>query len=103
MLPHSIDGYPFDTDYAPAGFLLLQKEKIWLAPLIVPLFAPFLVFKKPKTEPLYGTVLILAGAIGFSWMMIKGFSIGIRGWTFEWAKLLFVVLEVRLYGIGYGH
>jgi len=21
------DGYPFDTDYAPAGFLLLQKEK----------------------------------------------------------------------------
>ncbi|MDC0603765.1 iron ABC transporter permease [Amylibacter sp.] len=96
------DGYPFDTDYAPAGFLLLQKEKIWLAPLIVPLLAPFLVFKKSKTEPLYGKVLILAGAIGFSWMMIQGFSIGIRGWNFEWAKLLFGDLEDRQYGMGYG-
>ena len=58
------EGYPFDTDYAPAGFLLLQKEKIWLSPLIFPLFAPLLVLKNLKTDPLYGKVLILAGAIG---------------------------------------
>ena len=48
------EGYPFDTDYAPAGFLLLQKEKIWLSPLIFPLFAPLLVLKNLKTDPLYG-------------------------------------------------
>ena len=46
--------------------------------------------------------MILAGAIGFSWMMIQGFSIGIRGWNFEWAKLLFGDLEDRQYGMGYG-
>ena len=37
------DGYPFDTDYAPAAFLLFQGEKVWLAPIVVPLLMPLLV------------------------------------------------------------
>lgn len=97
-----IDGYPFDTDYAPAAFLLAQGEKLWLAPLIVPLFAPLLVLKKRKTDPIYAKVLILAGAVGFAWLIIQGFAIGIRGWNFGWAQTLFGDLNDRQYGMGYG-
>lgn len=97
-----VDGYPFDEDYAPAAFLLAQGEKLWLSPLILPLLAPFLVLKKRKTDPLYGKILIVAGAFGFGWMILQGLAIGIRGWNFEWAAALFGDLGDRQFGMGYG-
>jgi iron(III) transport system permease protein len=96
------DGYPFDVDYAPGAFLIAQGEKLWLAPLILPLLAPFAVFRKRKTDPIYGKVLILAGAIGFGWLVFQGFAIGIRGWNFEWAAAIYGDLGDRQYGMGYG-
>ena len=62
------DGYPFDEDYAPAAFLIAQGEKLWLAPLILPLILALFALGKPKTHPAYSTMLILAGAIGFGWL-----------------------------------
>ena len=97
-----IDGYPFDADYAPAAFLLGQAEKLWLAPLILPLLAPFAVLRKRKSDPLYARVLIVAGAIGLGWIILQGFSIGIRGWNFGWLQLFFGDLNDRQYGMGYG-
>ena len=96
------DGYPFDTDYAPGAFLIAQGEKLWLAPLIVPLLAPFAVLKKRKTDPVYAKILILAGAFGFGWLILQGFAIGIRGWNFEWASALYGDLGDRQFGMGYG-
>ena len=96
------DGYPFDTDYAPGAFLIAQGEKLWLAPLLLPLLAPFVVLKQRKTDPLYAKVLILAGAFGFGWLILQGFAIGIRGWNFDWAATLFGDLDDRQYGMGYG-
>ena len=97
-----IDGYPFDADYAPAAFLLGQAEKLWLAPLILPLLAPFAVLRKRKSDPLYARVLIVAGAIGLGWIILQGFSIGIRGWNFGWLQVFFGDLDDRQYGMGYG-
>ena len=97
-----IDGYPFDADYAPAAFLLGQAEKLWLAPLILPLLAPFAVLRKRKSDPLYARVLIVAGAIGLGWILLQGFSIGIRGWNFGWLQVFFGDLNDRQYGMGYG-
>ena len=97
-----IDGYPFDADYAPAAFLLGQAEKLWLAPLILPLLAPFAVLRKRKSDPLYARVLIVAGAIGLGWIILQGFSIGIRGWNFGWLQVFFGDLNDRQYGMGYG-
>ena len=97
-----IDGYPFDADYAPAAFLLGQGDKLWLAPLILPLLAPFAVLRKRKSDPLYARVLIVAGAIGLGWIILQGFSIGIRGWNFGWLQLFFGDLNDRQYGMGYG-
>ena len=96
------DGYPFDADYAPGAFLIAQGEKLWLAPLIVPLLAPFAVLKKRKTDPVYAKILILAGAFGFGWLILQGFAIGIRGWNFEWASALYGDLGDRQFGMGYG-
>lgn len=97
-----IDGYPFDADYAPAAFLLGQAEKLWLAPLILPLLAPFAVLLKRKSDPLYARVLIVAGAIGLGWIILQGFSIGIRGWNFGWLRVFLGDLNDRQYGMGYG-
>lgn len=97
-----IDGYPFDADYAPAAFLLGKAEKLWLAPLILPLLAPFAVLRKRKSDPLYARVLIVAGAIGLGWIILQGFSIGIRGWNFGWLQVFFGDLNDRQYGMGYG-
>ncbi|MBT7224808.1 MAG: iron ABC transporter permease, partial [Marinovum sp.] len=96
------DGYPFDPDYAPAALLLVQGKKLWLAPLILPLLASFLVLRLRKSDPAYGIILILVGAIGFSWLIVQGFSIGIRGFNFNWLTALFGDLGDRQFGMGYG-
>ncbi len=97
-----VDGYPFDEDYAPAAFLIGQGKKLWLAPMFIGLLLPLLALGRRKTDPIYAKLLILAGAIGFGWLILQGFAIGIRGWNFEWAKALFGDLGDRQYGMGYG-
>lgn len=96
------DGYPFDSDYAPGIFLIGQGEKLWLAPLILPLLAPLAILKTRKTDPIYAKVLIVAGAFGLGWLILQGFAIGIRGWNFDWATALFGDLDDRQFGMGYG-
>ncbi|MBT4238344.1 MAG: iron ABC transporter permease [Oceanospirillaceae bacterium] len=97
-----VDGYPFDKNYAPAAFLIMQGEKLWLTPLLIPLIMPLFAFKREKSDPLYAQILILTGAVGFSWLIIQGFSIGIRGWNYEWLSALFGKLDGRQFGMGYG-
>ena len=97
-----VDGYPFDEDYAPAAFLIGQGEKLWLAPLLVPLALPLLVLRRAKTDPAHSTVLVLVGAIGFSWLIAQGFGIGIRGYNYAWLSIIFGELGDRQFGMGYG-
>lgn len=97
-----IDGYPFDEDYAPAAFLIAQGEKLWLAPLLIPLVLPLFALRCSKSDPAYARLLVLAGAIGFAWMIAQGFSIGIRGYNFEWMNAAFGPLDDRQFGMGYG-
>ncbi len=96
------DGYPFDPDYAPAAFLLAQGEKLWLAPLLLPLLASLAVLKFRKFDPAYGTILIFTGAVGFSILIAQGFGIGIRGFNFDWLTAIFGDLGDRQFGMGYG-
>jgi iron(III) transport system permease protein len=97
-----LDGYPFDTDYAPAAFLLAQGEKLWLSPLLLPLIASLAVLRLRKSDPSYATILILVGAIGFSILIVQGFGIGIRGFNFAWLTAIFGELGDRQFGMGYG-
>ena len=97
-----IDGYPFDEDFAPAAFLIGQGEKLWLAPLILPLITSLFALRRKKSDPLYAKILIASGAIGFGWLIAQGFGIGIRGFNFEWLTALFGDLGDRQFGMGYG-
>ncbi len=97
-----VDGYPFDEDYAPAAFLIGQGEKLWLAPLILPLITSLFALRRKKSDPLYAKILIASGAIGFGWLIAQGFGIGIRGFNFEWLTALFGDLGDRQFGMGYG-
>jgi iron(III) transport system permease protein len=96
------DGYPLNEDVAPALFLVLQGEKPWLAPLGFLLAAPLLLWRREKSDPLFGTLLIAIGAAGFSWLLFQGFAIGLDGFQFDWLTALFGELDERQFGMGYG-
>ena len=96
------DGYPYDTDYAPGLFLLLQGEKLWLAPIPFLLLLPLLVLTASKRNPLFNLVLCAAGALGLFYLLAQGFSIGIRGWNSELITQSFGELGDRQFGFGYG-
>ena len=102
-----IDGYPFDPDYAPALFLVLQGEKLWLSPLLVFLLLPLIALTDRGSQPVASSryranVLLLAGFLGLLWVAIQGYSIGLRGWNYEGLSYLFGVLDDRQYGMGSG-
>ncbi len=96
------EGYPFDSESAPAVVQALQGGKLWLAPLVVALLAPLAVLRRPKSDPLYGKVLLLAGGGGLAYLLLQAFAIGLRGWGFSSLELLFGPIEVRQFGLGYG-
>ncbi len=97
------DGYPLDSEVAPALFLVLQGKKLWLAPLgACVLLAPLALWRREKQEPLFGNFLIAVGAIGLVWFFAQGFGIGLRGWRYEWLNAAFGPLADRQFGMGYG-
>ena len=96
------DGYPLGSDVAPALFLVLQGEKPWLAPLGLLLLAPLLLWNRKKADPRFGVLLILIGAIGFGYLLLQGFAIGLRGWNWAWLQAMFGELDDRQFGMGWG-
>ncbi len=97
------DGYPFDSDVAPALFLNLQGQKLWLAPLGALLVLPFLLlWGRRKADPLFGSLLIAIGAAGGLWFALQGFGIGLRGFQWDWLTALFGELGDRQFGMGWG-
>lgn len=91
-----------DSDYAPAAFLLVQGEKLWLSPVLILLAFPLTLIGLRKSDPLFARGLILVGGIGFFWLFAQGFAIGIRGYNFAWLVSLLGDLGDRQFGMGYG-
>ena len=59
-----LDGYPDDSDYAPALFQVLLHGKTWLAPVALALLAPIVVLNRARTNRSFAVVLIASGAVG---------------------------------------
>ena len=97
-----LDGWPLDEDYAPVLSLILQGEKLWLVPLFLPMIVATFAIRVPKTNTGYANLLLLAGALGFAWVILQGFSIGIRGFNYDWMEAVFGELGDRQFGMGYG-
>ena len=102
------DGYPFDTDYAPALFLILQGEKLWLSPCLLFLLWPFVSSLRaarngnPNPSLSRANALLIAGVAGLCWLAIQGYGIGLRGWNYESLTQLFGPLNDRQFGMGFG-
>ncbi len=97
-----VDGYPFDSSYAPLAFLIAQGHKLWLAPLLLFMALPLLALRRHRSEPIFATLLLVAGIGGLGWLLVQGFSIGIRGWQFGALETAFGSLADRQFGLGYG-
>jgi iron(III) transport system permease protein len=96
------DGYPLDDDVAPALFLALQGQKLWLAPLGLMLAAPLLLWGRKRSDPLFAPAMIAIGAAGLFWFFFQGFGIGLRGFQWGWLTATFGELDDRQFGMGYG-
>ncbi len=114
------DGYPLDTDYAPALALILQGEKLWLAPVVIFLMLPVFggiigsrsqsvagtgqsgLSTQPGADTTRANLLLIAGIAGLSWLAIQGYGIGLRGWNFDSLTQLFGPLDDRQFGMGFG-
>ncbi|MDQ2704052.1 MAG: iron ABC transporter permease [Pseudomonadota bacterium] len=97
-----LDGWPLSEEVAPALFLVLQGEKLWLAPMGVLLLAPFLLWKRGKQEPFFGALLVAIGTLGGVYFLLQGFGIGLRGFQWQWLIALFGELDIRQFGMGWG-
>jgi iron(III) transport system permease protein len=96
------DGYPADSDYAPALLQALWHGKIWLLPIALPLLPPLALLGRRRGDPGFGQILIACGALGLAYLLVQGFAIGIRGWQFAWLEAAFGPLGDRQFGMGYG-
>jgi iron(III) transport system permease protein len=96
------EGYPLDSSSAPGLLQVFLGGKPWLAPLAVFLAAPLAVVARPKNDPLFARVLLLAGGGGFAYLLLQAFAIGLGGWQFGFLEALFGPLETRQFGLGYG-
>ena len=82
------DGWPLSDDVAPALFLVLQGEKLWLAPIGILLLAPFLLWGREKSDPLFGSLLVAIGVLGLAYFLLQGFGLGLRGFQWQWLAAL---------------
>lgn len=87
-----------------AGNGLMQTfafKRIWLVCGLVALaLAAIGASKQPNKQQ--GTVLFVAGLLGVVGIFLSGFSIGAKGWSFEWLNQSFGELSVAQFGIGWG-
>lgn len=87
-----------------AGNGLMQTfafKRIWLVCGLVALaLAAIGASMQPKKQQ--GTVLFVAGLLGVVGIFLSGFSIGAKGWSFEWLNQSFGELSVAQFGIGWG-
>ncbi|MDH3968361.1 MAG: iron ABC transporter permease, partial [Rhodospirillales bacterium] len=97
-----LDGYPVDSDVAPALLQGFGHGRWWLLPVCLALAAPLGILGRRKTDPWFAAVLLLAGGFGLAYTLAQGFAIGIRGWEFESLETAFGELGDRQFGMGYG-
>ncbi len=75
-----LDGWPLDSDYAPAVIQIFAHGKIWLAPLILFFAAIVPVLRGKPSDKRFAAMLTLVGAGGLAYLFVQGFTIGIAGW-----------------------
>ena len=95
-------GYPFASASAPALFLWLKGNNLWLLPVAVLALCAGLTALCRPSAALLGRVLTVLGALGIAYMLLQGFLFGLRGWNTAWLNSWLGETEQRQFGMGYG-
>jgi iron(III) transport system permease protein len=91
--------------FGPAGSgmaLGLADHRPWMLPLVLPLLVGLVPVLSRREDREGGWWLIAVGAAGLIWLLLGGFAIGHRGWSFEWLARTFGGLGPTQRGMGYG-
>ena len=96
-----VDGYPLDSDYAPAIVQVFEHGKFQLLPLALFLLIGLFALRGKPEDRHYADILTFAGAGGLFFLLLQGFTIGIAGWEYQSLETLFGPVE-RQFGMGYG-
>ena len=88
-------------DYGPAIILFFLDDKIWLLPLLFFLLVPVVFFFKKTNNSIYSNLFIFIGLLGLIYFFFQGFSIGLRGWNYNYLENVFGPVD-RQYGMGVG-
>ncbi|MBM3600688.1 MAG: iron ABC transporter permease [Alphaproteobacteria bacterium] len=92
----------FDANNAPALVQSFAYGRWWLLPVALALLAPLALLGWSKDEPGVARLLIVVGTAGLAWLVLQGFAVGLKGWSFGWMESLFGPLGNRQFGMGYG-
>lgn len=90
------------NEAAPGFLQALSHGRWWLWPLAAALAAPLLTLRRERDDQRMALLLIFAGAGGIAWMLIQGFALGHRGWSWSWLATIFGPSTLRQFGIGWG-
>ncbi len=97
-----LGSYPFGAAAAPAIIQILEFGRWWILPYALPLVIAGLAVLLPNTGRRRANLLIAAGALGIAWFLIEGFSVGLRGWSWDFMAGLFGQLDDGQSGKGVG-
>ena len=79
----------------------LQWGRVWLWGGVAGLVIAGVAAAMPAGKK-QGAVLLMGGALGLLVLLVSGFTIGARGWSYEWLNQRFGELDVRQFGFGWG-
>ncbi len=92
----------FANDQAGNGLMqAVAYHRPWLLTGLLALVAAALGASMVPTKN-QGSVLIAAGVLGLTSLMLSGFAIGAKGWSFDLLNSLFGPLGAKQFGIGWG-
>ena len=92
----------FSNDQAGNGLMqavVYNRPWLWVG-LLALIIAAFGASMTPTKKQ--GMVLVAAGVLGVAGLMVSGFAIGAKGWSFEVLTSLFGVLGSKQFGMGWG-
>ena len=93
--------FEYDYEEHGSGIYLSLISNYWLLPFFLPLILPIFVINKNINDKIYSNIFLISGIFGFFYFFVQGFSIGIRGWNYEFLEIFFGEVN-RQYGVGIG-
>ncbi|MBI3507996.1 MAG: iron ABC transporter permease [Proteobacteria bacterium] len=104
--PLALAGYfaPFadDADAASALAQAAWHGRPWFWPIAAALLLALPALRPGTGRPAKARWLLAGGLFGLAALVLQGWLIGVRGWSYGWLDAAFGMLDERQFGIGWG-